>query len=311
MTKNTAQDEVWNCALRYALLEESFKLPRISDEIASDTSDRTIRDTLNTMVDCGWLDKKSQQAHTWQPGPKAYDIENVEENFNNSPPRQSDPDVYSPVDEVRERYSDRVSNSANLVIEEIDDGHTLGSHGPLEEFVKIPYRDGDPIRVAPPRLGGELRALVCRDQDIVWGDDGAGCIKQPELRVGDILPLHIPLLFRSEETEKEVHPEELDGVPLPLFTNVHSLQFTNGVELDSGRQYAMEIDSLSDGTAIGIEYSQSKWRRRGSTVGLLNRIAENAGTVTESGNDDSTNRARSDWDDHKKTFLNDIANTYD
>ncbi|RCU44265.1 hypothetical protein DU504_15890 [Haloplanus salinus] len=47
MTKHTARDEVWNHALRYALLEESFSIQRIRSDMTTRASFRTIRDTLN------------------------------------------------------------------------------------------------------------------------------------------------------------------------------------------------------------------------------------------------------------------------
>ena len=162
---------MWNHALRYALLEEPFSIQRIRSDMTTRVNSRTIRDTLNTMVDCGWLDKESSQAHTWYPGPKADNIENCEDEFNSPTPDQSDRSVYSAVDRVSERYSDRVSNSANLVIEGVGGSHALGSHGPVEEYVKVPYKDGDPIQVALPRLRYESRVLVCREQDIVRDGD--------------------------------------------------------------------------------------------------------------------------------------------
>jgi len=310
MTKHTARDEVWNHALRYALLEEPFSIQRIRSDMTTRVNSRTIRDTLNTMVDCGWLDKESSQAHTWYPGPKADNIENCEDEFNSPTPDQSDRSVYSAVDRVSERYSDRVSNSANLVIEGVGGSHALGSHGPVEEYVKVPYKDGDPIQVALPRLRYESRVLVCREQDIVRDGDRVKMLKQPELRLGDIVPVRLPLLVESDGTKKEIEAEELDGIPLPLFANVDTLQPSNGLEFDSGQRHAVKIDSISDGIAVGTEYDRSEWGG-GSGTESLDAIAKDVGTVTDSASTNAIGRLATGWDDRKENLLSDVANTYD
>ena len=70
MTKHTGRDDVWDHALRLALDEECFKLQRVRDAASEELSDRTIRDTLNTMTDKGWLSKQTPQSHEWNPGPR-------------------------------------------------------------------------------------------------------------------------------------------------------------------------------------------------------------------------------------------------
>jgi hypothetical protein len=310
MTKHTARDEVWNHALRYALLEESFNIQRIRSDMTTRASSQTIRDTLNTMSAYGWLDKESSQAHTWYPGPKANDIENCDQGSHSSTPDQSDRNVYSAVDRVSERYSDRVSNSANLVIEGVGGSHALGSHGPLEEYVRIPYKDGDPIQVALPRSRYESRVLVCREQDIVREGDRVKMLKQPKLQLGDIVPVRLPLVVESDGSEKEIKAKDLDGIPLPLFANVDTLRPSNGLEFDSDHRYAVKIDSISDGVAVGIEYDQSEWGGRSGTESL-DAIAESIGTIIDSTNANPTGRLATGWDDRKENFLTDIANTYD
>lgn len=320
MTKHTSRDEVWNHALRYALLEENFKVSHIKDEMTGGVSHRTIRDTLNTMVDHGWLAKDSPQAHEWHPGPKALNIEESEENFNKSSSSTNDADVYPEVDEVKERYLDRLSNSANLVVEDVGGSHALGSHGPLEEFVKIPYMDGDPLQVRLPRLRQSGRVLVCREQSIIRGDDGVQMVKQPKLRTDDIVPVHVPLLIQTDETRKEIEPDDIGEIPLPLFANVDTLQAPDGAILKSGWQYALKIDSISDGDAFGTVYDRAKWKSssssgststRSSTSGSLDDIAESVGTVTKSANTTTIGHLASEWDDRKKRILSGVANTYD
>lgn len=162
------------------------------------------------------------------------DVEYIEKESDGLSAQPSDPDIYSGVSELKEHYSDRVSNSGNLVVKYGEGGHKLGSHGPVEEYVKIPYEDGDTVYVSPPRLHRQPRVLVCRDQDIVWSGDSIEYIKQPKLRTEDIVPVHLPLRFDSTEPIKEVHPEETDWIPLPLFANVDILRTSR--KLDNGWQ---------------------------------------------------------------------------
>jgi hypothetical protein len=197
-----------------------------------------------------------------------------------------------------------------LIIEGVGGSHALGSHGPLEEYVKVPYKDGDPIQVALPRSRYESRVLVCREQDIVRDGDHVEMLKQPELQPGDIVPVRLPLVVQSDGTEKEIEAKDLGGIPLPLFANVDTLQPSNGLEFDSDQRYAVKIDSISDDVAVGIEYDRSEWGG-GSGTESLNAIAENVGTVTDSANANPIGRLATGWDDRKENFLTDIANTYD
>lgn len=71
MTKHTTRDRVWNQALQFAMSGKEFRLDQIQMAISEDVSDRTVRDTLNTMVDHGWLSKEAVRSHSWMPGPKA------------------------------------------------------------------------------------------------------------------------------------------------------------------------------------------------------------------------------------------------
>lgn len=78
MTKHTSRDAVWNYAMQYAVAKECFKLDEIRSRISERVSDRTIRDTLNTMVDQGWLSKETAQSHGWGPGSYVQDGDNIE-----------------------------------------------------------------------------------------------------------------------------------------------------------------------------------------------------------------------------------------
>lgn len=71
MTKHTSRDDVCNKALQLATNEESFSIEDIASSKDVDTSERTVRDTLNTLIDFGWLSKEKDRGHTFQPGPLA------------------------------------------------------------------------------------------------------------------------------------------------------------------------------------------------------------------------------------------------
>ena len=73
MTKHTSRDSVWDHALRLAVDKERFNVQSMRDIITETMSDRTVRDTLNTMVDRGWLSKESPHSNEWVPGPRISD----------------------------------------------------------------------------------------------------------------------------------------------------------------------------------------------------------------------------------------------
>lgn len=81
MTKNTDRDLVWHQALKRAKNEESFQIDDIAQIEEIGLSKRTIRDTLRTLSDLGWLTKNSPRSHTWHPGRKIItdEIEHTEE----------------------------------------------------------------------------------------------------------------------------------------------------------------------------------------------------------------------------------------
>lgn len=146
MTKHTARDSVWHVAIQRATNEESFKITEISEEESLDTSNRTIRDTLNTMADLGWLSKESPQSHEWHPGPLALDQE-PEDNTTESLDASTLNGVEQPSDlskgEVYVGIVDRVTGSGNAIIS-LPKGHV--NLGPIDESAaeeKVRFRSAD------------------------------------------------------------------------------------------------------------------------------------------------------------------------
>lgn len=84
MTKHTSRDTVWNQALQLALTEGSFKLSRIRQGLPSQISNETVRDTVKTMADHGWLSKEKSQADEWESGPQIQSANTVRENHRTS-----------------------------------------------------------------------------------------------------------------------------------------------------------------------------------------------------------------------------------
>jgi len=74
MPEHTVRDSVWHHALQRVLAGKSFKIKEIEDQISGDITERAIRDTLNTMVNYGWLSKKTTQYGQWTPGPHARNV---------------------------------------------------------------------------------------------------------------------------------------------------------------------------------------------------------------------------------------------
>jgi DNA-binding IclR family transcriptional regulator len=79
MVKHTDRDQVWNCAMMFALesmnVEGKYiKVKYIRRQIHNPPSDRTIRDVLNTMTYQGWLQKEKKQSHKWYPGEALHEL---------------------------------------------------------------------------------------------------------------------------------------------------------------------------------------------------------------------------------------------
>lgn len=139
MTKHTERDLVWNQALQRAKAEESFQLDEIAERQDIDTSRRTIRDTLNTLVDLGWLAKETPHAHTWQPGRLIAneEAEPTEDTTSDSYEGRSLDEIENATDfekdEVYFGTVDRFSDSGNGLIE-IPSSHI--NVGPIDDSAK-------------------------------------------------------------------------------------------------------------------------------------------------------------------------------
>lgn len=316
MTKHTSRDEVWNEALRRALLEESFKIEHIQRYTDDKMSNRTIRDTLNTMVELGWLTKDSPKAHRWRPGPKVRDSKKIEENFKEKSEAKTPEIEYTKIDQVKNWHLDRVSGSANLVVEKTNSGHVLGSHGPLGEPVKIPHYDGDPLRISLPRFHQTPRVLVCRPEEVIQENETIEGITRPKLHTEDIVPVYAPTVV-NQGTEQESIPEESNKIPLFLFSNVKELRVASSTELDAGSRYAIKINSINDNVAEGDVYDKASINSGNSSSEntdsekTLENIAKEAGVVTTSSEDSAVGRIKTGWRERRKKVLTDISNTYD
>ena len=94
MTQHTGRDAVWDAAIRTATTEESFSVDDIVENESITVSKRTVRDTMGTMADLGWLKKQEVNSSQWQPGVlitddeslttlEEHDNENLIDNFEN------------------------------------------------------------------------------------------------------------------------------------------------------------------------------------------------------------------------------------
>jgi hypothetical protein len=127
MTKHTSRDDVWNEALLLATNEESFSIEDIASSEDVDTSERTVRDTLNTLVDFGWLSKEKDRGHTFQPGPLAL---GEEPNPNATPIDSIERSSDLSKDEVYFGTVDKVAEDGNAIIE-LPKGYI--NLGPIDE----------------------------------------------------------------------------------------------------------------------------------------------------------------------------------
>jgi hypothetical protein len=59
---------VWDIAIRTAMVEESFSINDIAEDESIAVSKRTVRDTMGTMADLGWLEKQKPNGNQWQRG---------------------------------------------------------------------------------------------------------------------------------------------------------------------------------------------------------------------------------------------------
>ena len=77
MTQHTGRDAVWDAAVQTVMSEESFYVTDIVQTDSVDVSERTVRDTLKTMADLGWLKKQKSNKNCWCSGELINDCESV------------------------------------------------------------------------------------------------------------------------------------------------------------------------------------------------------------------------------------------
>jgi hypothetical protein len=107
MAKHTGRDLVWDRALQHAINEESFKLDEIAEHESVDVSERTIRDTLNTLTELGWLSKEAPKSNEWNPGSLVIDGE-VSERVEDELPDYSDAATLEEIETPSELSEDEV-----------------------------------------------------------------------------------------------------------------------------------------------------------------------------------------------------------
>jgi hypothetical protein len=61
MTQHTERDLVWDVTMRIAMSKDSFDVESIAKHDAVSVSERTVRDTVETMVDLDWLERKNNR----------------------------------------------------------------------------------------------------------------------------------------------------------------------------------------------------------------------------------------------------------
>jgi hypothetical protein len=74
MTKHTTRDQIWNAVLELkaekadeSSYNRKFEASEVAARIDADPSDRTVRDTLKTMVEMGHLDEPWRQGRYQVP----------------------------------------------------------------------------------------------------------------------------------------------------------------------------------------------------------------------------------------------------
>jgi hypothetical protein len=70
MTKHLGRDKIWSNAIDLAIKKECFSTDQMQSMISESVTNRTICDTLSTMVDEEWLSSKGSQTQKWCPGPR-------------------------------------------------------------------------------------------------------------------------------------------------------------------------------------------------------------------------------------------------
>lgn len=135
MAKHTGRDLVWDRALQHAINKESFKLDEIAEHESVDVSKRTIRDTLNTLTDLGWLSKETPKSNEWNPGSLVIDGE-VGERVEDELPDYSDATTLEGIERPSELSEDEIyigtvdRYTSNAIIT-LPSGHV--NLGPIDE----------------------------------------------------------------------------------------------------------------------------------------------------------------------------------
>lgn len=134
MTQHTGRDTVWDIAIRTAMAEESFSINDIVENESITVSKRTVRDTMGTMADLGWLEKQKSNGNHWQRGALMTEDEGLPTGKERGDAKPIDDIDQTSELEKGEVYVGTVEKATSNAIIRLDE--STGSHinlGPIDE----------------------------------------------------------------------------------------------------------------------------------------------------------------------------------
>ena len=167
MTQHTERDLVWDVTMRIAMSKDSFDLESIAKHDAVSVSERTVRDTVETMVDLDWLERKTTDDSQcqWRRGPlltgEKDPMTTQEEGTKQSPKSLANVDRIAELDhgEVYAGTVDKAAQNALIWLDESSNRHV--NLGPIDGSV----------------VGEEVRFRYLRG---VWGE----CLEKKYIYAG-------------------------------------------------------------------------------------------------------------------------------
>ncbi|WP_152422252.1 hypothetical protein [Haloarcula marismortui] len=118
------------------MIEDSFSIDEVVEDESIAVSKRTVRDTMKTMAELGWLEEQTVNTNQWQQGPLM-----TEDMDSTSKKQHQGPTPIDQVDQTRELeggevYVGTVDKASSNALIWLDEPH--GSHinlGPIDESV--------------------------------------------------------------------------------------------------------------------------------------------------------------------------------
>lgn len=160
MTQHTGRDAVWDATMRTAIEEETFRIEDIFEHESVSVSKRTVRDTMRTMADLGWLEKEQTNRAEWEQGDLLADEADVtidsgasdEENFSDA-----------------QKITEDITSVSQLEKGEVYFATVDKATGHSNALIRLDESSGDHINLGPINKSAAGEQVKFRYVQGVWG----------------------------------------------------------------------------------------------------------------------------------------------